>query len=380
MDRGTVVGFQANQMEAIRADQALFTSIRSPMGEGYRIVAASPGMRPEERSEITRWSPSHGSLCSDDPSAEGISSYPLPTGRQCVAYSRYAGAEHTARGGARVLTHAVLIGKEDFARLGSNPLRVWSTVPQLADLGPDERFPPHLPVLDLTPDPHQVLAGGGLVGMEPEVLCGLCSRLMTGERLVVCGARRPFAALEWALMLLPVSLRAKIAVTAGIRVSPSRPVGLAWVEPDSGETTRAILGQDIELIDLQKTAQPLEMSPPEWFALLRRWWRERRWDEICMLTNRLTAKVSPVDLVRVSVIVQAIDDAAVADAPRLQQYKATWARLNAGCEAEQDLLDQLGQVIDARFRALEREGFAAKGQLCDSAPAGPPRTAKVGAG
>jgi hypothetical protein len=380
MDRGTVVGYQANQLEVIRADQALFTSIRSPMGEGYRIVAASPGVRPEERSEITRWSPSHGSLCSDEPCAEGISSYPVPTGRQCIAHSRYGGTEHTARGGQRVLTHAILIAKQDFAQLSSNPLRVWAAVPPLVEPGPDDRFPPHLPLLNLEPDPHQVLAGGGLVGLEPEVLCAICSQLTAGQRLVVRGARRPFAALEWALMLLPVGLRAKISVTAGIRVSPSRPVGLAWVEPDAGETARAIMGQDIQLIDLLQQPAEMEMNPPEWFSLLRRWWRERRWDEICLLTNRLTARVSPVDLVRVAAIVQAIDDAAVADAPRLQQYKTTWQRIKPGSEVERDLIVQLGQVIDARYRALERQGFAPKGQACGSTPPAPPRTAKIGAG
>ena len=48
---------------ALNCDQAIFTSIRTPMGEGYRIIAASRGVRPEEKQLITRRSPSHGALC-----------------------------------------------------------------------------------------------------------------------------------------------------------------------------------------------------------------------------------------------------------------------------------------------------------------------------
>ena len=47
----------------LTCDQAIFTSIRGPMGEGYRIVAASRGLRPEEKQAITRLSPSHEALC-----------------------------------------------------------------------------------------------------------------------------------------------------------------------------------------------------------------------------------------------------------------------------------------------------------------------------
>ena len=47
----------------LTCDQAIFTSIRTPMGEGYRVIAASRGVRPNEKQSITRNSPSHDSLC-----------------------------------------------------------------------------------------------------------------------------------------------------------------------------------------------------------------------------------------------------------------------------------------------------------------------------
>lgn len=377
MDRGTVVGFQTGAIEPIRVEQAIFTSIRSPMGEGYRIVSASAGVKPEERAEITRCSPSHGSLCSDEPSAEAIASYPLPGGRHCVAHSRYAGTEHTARGGLRVWTHAVIVRAQDYVHLGCNPLRVWDAVPQMVEAEGLDRIPPQLPVVTLEPDPHQVLSAGGLVGLAPEIVCAISSELMNGQRLVLRGAKRAFAGLEWTLMLMPAAMRARVSLTAGIKVSPSRPVQMAWVEPDQGETARALMGQNIRLLDLQKEAPKIEPSPKEWFTLLNRWWRERRWDEICLLTNKLSGRIAAADLGRIATICQAIDDASVADGSRLQQYRLVWQRLRAGTDAERELVGRLGQVIEARSQALDRAGLSAKTGPGKDRDAVPPRAAKV---
>ena len=58
-----MVGEPTQSATELACDQAIFTSIRTPMGEGYRIIAASRGLRPHEKQAITRSSPSHDSLC-----------------------------------------------------------------------------------------------------------------------------------------------------------------------------------------------------------------------------------------------------------------------------------------------------------------------------
>ncbi|RME37117.1 MAG: hypothetical protein D6788_10140, partial [Planctomycetota bacterium] len=112
--RDKAVFFKANagppdETITVECDQAVFTSLRTPMGEGYRVVAASAGVRPEERRVITRVSPSHDSLCDDGRESKervrALACYPLPTGRLCIALSLPAGNEHTGRGGLRVYTH-----------------------------------------------------------------------------------------------------------------------------------------------------------------------------------------------------------------------------------------------------------------------------------
>jgi len=105
----------------ITCEQAIFTSIRTAMGEGYRIIASSKGLRPDEKQTITRNSPSHDALCSDTPA---FAFYSLPSGRLCAACSCFAGAEHTGRGGQRVYTHSAVFSAKSFEEFGYNPFHV----------------------------------------------------------------------------------------------------------------------------------------------------------------------------------------------------------------------------------------------------------------
>lgn len=140
----------------LRCDQAIFTSVRTPMGEGYRIIAASRGLRPGERQTITRYSPSHDALCGstvgNDASVAGIRGfafYPLPGGRLCVAFSSYAGAEHTGRGGKRIYTHNLIFEKQDFPRCAYNPFTVLRAMIEAQGTSPQLKPPTTLPELEL---------------------------------------------------------------------------------------------------------------------------------------------------------------------------------------------------------------------------------------
>ena len=61
--RTTVADAPTRDSGAVEADQVVFTSAPSRMAQGYRIVAASRGVLPDEKAEILRRAPSHGSLC-----------------------------------------------------------------------------------------------------------------------------------------------------------------------------------------------------------------------------------------------------------------------------------------------------------------------------
>ncbi|MFN2375777.1 MAG: hypothetical protein ABR538_04520, partial [Candidatus Binatia bacterium] len=107
---------------ALPCDRAIFTSLPSPTGEGYRLVAWSGGVRPEERVELTRRAPSHGSLCSETAGSRALMQLRLQsTGRVAWGLVRVSGAEHTRRGGGRVWTDFFLCAPAQAERAGLHP-------------------------------------------------------------------------------------------------------------------------------------------------------------------------------------------------------------------------------------------------------------------
>ncbi|MBN1488521.1 MAG: hypothetical protein JXA69_01270, partial [Phycisphaerae bacterium] len=119
-----VASRSADGAKVVGIDQAIFTCIRTPMGQGYRVVAASRGLRAKESSEIVTHAPSGDGLCDEGPEPVGISFYPLQSGRFCILHSRYAGAEPTGRGGQRAYTRAFVLDAEQLARFGNSPFQV----------------------------------------------------------------------------------------------------------------------------------------------------------------------------------------------------------------------------------------------------------------
>ena len=86
---------------SVTCDQAIYTCIKSPTGQGYRIISASPGLEPSERGEILRRTPAVNGLCIDDADAIGVSFFPLSSGRHAILHTCHAGMEPTGRGGRR---------------------------------------------------------------------------------------------------------------------------------------------------------------------------------------------------------------------------------------------------------------------------------------
>jgi len=280
--------------ETILVDQAVFTSVRGPVAEGYRIVAATANVTPAERAEITRRSPSHGSLSDDQPLATALSAYPLDSGRYCVAVSRPAGIEHTGRGGQRVCTHIAVLDDDAFRAFACNPAAVHAALCQ-AD-GPKETAPtpPRLGPLRLSAPPPIVSGSQGGIGTD-WLLC-LTRAVLRSERLIVAGATEETAALNALVVSLPLALRRELSVSCGLRYAASRRLQLNFVGRDNGDLQRAVRGQPIQLYDIASTPESDRAPYDDWLCLLGRWFKEGRTAEIASLTATLTGEVSPVAL------------------------------------------------------------------------------------
>lgn len=270
------------------------------------MVSASSGVRTQERTEITRRSPSHGALCSTASDARAVAISTLATGRVCVSLSRLAGEEHTGRGG-RVWTDVVLVDAPDFIRAGGCPgtfaEAVASAPLAAAKLGPSiEKV-----TLPATAANRRVCSRPAVVqGVRDGTLAAMAALLLERCSCVVAVAD-PVAALEGALMLLPLALRGELNVSAGLRFANSRRVTFCVVEQIDVDTRRATRGHPVALLAGDDLAgRSLGILGP-WLELMMRWWSEERVGEAIALADSLQVGWSPREILEVAAVCEAID-------------------------------------------------------------------------
>lgn len=277
----------------ITCDQAIFTSIRTPMGEGYRIISASKGVKPNEKQAITRNSPSHGGLCplpsASDPTdsrIDGISFYRLPSDRFCVALSCEAGAEHTGRGGERIYTHNLIFDSEIFQRLGYNPFTLARAFVAKGEFVPVLNPPVSLNEIEFD---LEAFAKGFQPGFHPSLVetigPAILDRILRQDNLIINLPDQWVETAELLLLGIPGPLRYQVSLAAGLRFSLGRGHQLHLLFDDSPRTRASIIGQKIEIVDVSDTA-PVDSQPSRWAAFVTRHWRENDLTKLGTRTSR----------------------------------------------------------------------------------------------
>lgn len=259
-------------------DQAIFTSVRGPMGEGYRIIAASKGLRPEEKQTITRNSPSHDSLCEaitdqpEDRQSIGVAFYPLSTGRLCVGYSCLAGAEHTGRGGQRVYTLSLCFGTDRFASIGFDPFHIVRAVLG-SELSKPQLSPPQvLPEIELEISTEERRIGGAswCRSVAPPARTHVLQQLLDDRSLVVNLDADWLDSAEAILLGLPGPLRAKVSWAAGLKFSLGRGYRLHLLFDRTPTTRTRTAGQRVEFIEPAAIVEAPRRT--SWVAFVDRFW------------------------------------------------------------------------------------------------------------
>ena len=282
----------------IQCDQAVFTSIRLPTGEGYRITATSRGLRPDIKQVITRHSPSQDALCwlPDRSAGDGeapqyaAAFYAVPDDRLCVAYSCYAGAEHTGRGGERVYTLNVIFRRADFGLCGYNPFTVLRAMIAARLTEPLLKTPPVLAPLELSIDerPGDASIPDSSPAFDPNWRAYLLHALVDDGQFVINLPEQWLAAAESFLLGIPGERRADVSFSAGLRYSVSRPHNLSFLSDEVGRAKARMTGRQEELIE------PLEQEAPhvpesQWLSFVKRHWRE---GDLSMLGQRTSMAFS----------------------------------------------------------------------------------------
>lgn len=306
-------------------DQAIFTSIRTPTGEGYRIIAASRGLRPDEKQKITRSSPSHDSLCAPpagdkdgSPGPHGAAFYPLPSARICVAFSCYAGAEHTGRGGQRVYTHNVVLAPEELARCGWNPFALLRAMGEAGVATPQLKPPTVLPELTLAlPDG---IGQANHLTLNPALStpwrCCILDGLLDGGSFVVNLTDGWIESGEVLFMGLPAPLRSNMSFSGGLRFSIGRSHRLSLLRDDQGITKSRVAGKPLRYIDPASMPQP-ETPRSGWVSFVERHWGRQDLAKLAQRTSQDFRDTTPTGCERIGRLYDAIDRAADIKTPAL---------------------------------------------------------------
>jgi len=379
-----------------RCDQAIFTSVRSPMGEGYRIVAASRGLKAEEKQHITRYSPSHEALWPGSGWAElegrplAVSFYALPTGRLCVACSCYAGAEHTGRGGQRVYTISVVFDADELAAWGFNPFEIVRAMSAAGLLTPQLKPQALLDEVRLFAV-ERAFQGGNEQGRDVRgetAPTGVLERLLDNRSTVLNTASDPLPTAEWILAGVPGPLRASMPFSAGVRFSVGRTHRWQVVFDEKHACRDKLRGKQIEYVDAladraptsrSKVAAFMKHAPPTvdiaqarpqptaspssaWLAMVERCWSAKELSTLLTRTSKAYQDTSPPARERVGRLYRDVDSvASLPPAAILDLVEANLANDRSGVEGEivDELVNISQQALSKHVSALSVDGLRA---------------------
>lgn len=348
-----------DNMDVVAVDQLVFTSIRSPMGEGYRVVASSPGVRAEEKSEITRRAPSHGSLCSVAADAVGMLAYPLATGRYAVAYCCHAGKEHTARGGQRVYTHFAVLNSDDYARFYFDPTRVHAAIRQAIGGELVLKELSALPKVELSTRVGKPARLAQVYGAFDQVVVAAFNAKST----VVSRSGGSFDSAVPVIGALPAAVRRELAISCGVKYSPSRQTSLCFVERDQGETQRALRGMPVLWMDADRpgASVPAPTRPggasglDPWISFARKCLTSDRIADLAWLCAKLISDVTAERLAKLAALHADTDALATANEEALDRLSAKWLSLEALSDPELTLIRGFVQAAQDRSNQLKAQ-------------------------
>lgn len=237
----------------LHLDHAVFTSVRSVTGQGYRLVSRSRGLSEAEVRELMRCAPSHASLEDESSAGCGLAAARFADGRWAVLCVQAAGPEPSGRGGERIFTHALFLTGAQYAAFGNDPFRVLDARPSeqvssmLAKLPPARIKPLEISKPEFQDKSHEEYEFDEISSR----LGALRDAIAPDSRLILRGApastgRRLFAS-------LPMERRL-ISVSSGIRCSPSRPYSIVFADPPVGELRRLTAGGEVCVIEWDELA------------------------------------------------------------------------------------------------------------------------------
>jgi GTPase-associated protein 1, N-terminal domain type 2 len=223
----------------VQVEQAIFTSVRSGRVQGYQLAARSDGVDDRLAQSLTKWGPSHASLCSPQPAAESFNFHTIDG--DCFALSRtlYGGPEYSSRGGLQLLTRYALLDSRHFYEFENDPVALLRLARSEGMFGLLTQFDTRLAPLTLPLARPSVHWGAPTRKGVGETVDDIIGRLERGERLAVTRCFNPLTVLQHLIRRLPESHRLELSFTTGLKPTAHRPFRLHFLPADSPELRRA---------------------------------------------------------------------------------------------------------------------------------------------
>lgn len=212
------------------AQQAIFTSAQTGQGDGYQLVARSPGLGNDDARELCIWCPSHDALLEPDLVPVSVNFHPLPSGAYCISRTTQAGGEYSGRAGPRLHTHCLVVPPELFARFANNAFDILRAAVAGGLVRPGDRRneglkPARLVGRARAVDRTQLTRIVRLHG--PAWLAAALDAGVTRPRLGIVCSPHTERIMRGLVACLPVACRPKFSFSTGLRYSLRRP--FRWI-------------------------------------------------------------------------------------------------------------------------------------------------------
>ena len=202
-------------------EQAIFTSGKTRKGQGYHLVAKSPGITGDVVIALNQWCPSHSSLATDSVNAESLNFHPLTPSTFAISRTVYGGKEYSSRGGLRVATMVLVLARAEFAGYGNNPLRMARMACALGHLRWTPTVTERLALVEL---PDEEFSESTLSFDYPQGNYGrIVDRVLAGRPIALVAESQGAGWLEGAMEELPTAQRLDFHFTTGLKWSKQRP-------------------------------------------------------------------------------------------------------------------------------------------------------------
>lgn len=350
----TPVVRETRGFDQVICEQAVYTCICTPAGQGYRVIAASSGFSSHDCAEIVRFVPALGGLCADTPDATGISFSPISNQRFAVLHTCHAGKEPTGRGGRRAYTRILVIDAAGFRRFRNNPFAVVRAACTAGSLVVDLAADVVLPQLALSPKWGMPSTGfDAVIGtVSSRWIACITDQLLSGGSVAVSAGGELQAIAELVVLSIPAPLRSEMSFSSGVTFAVSRPHRLVIVSNITPQTRDRIAGTEYTFVD--SAADPANARSPAhpWARTVGRFIETRRTNA---LIGMLADRFSEGDLGalrRIGELCLALDSAASSEIENLIDVAMPYVGLSPELPLERELARQVVRLVRHRFSSL----------------------------